>query len=46
LYVTEGDTKFQLRAKLFKTLHEAEEHAQLWGPNAVVVEFTESTNLL
>ena len=31
LYVTEGDTKFQLRAKLFDTIEEAEEHALLWG---------------
>lgn len=46
LYVTEGDTKFQLRAKLFDTVEEAEEHALLWGDKAVVVEFNEDTNIL
>ena len=40
LYVTEGDTKFQLRAKLFDTEQQAKEHAELWGEHAVVVEYT------
>ena len=46
LYVTEGDTKFHLRVKLFDTVEEAEEHAKLWGDNATVVEFNEDTNIL
>ena len=45
LYVTEGDTKFQLRAKLFDTEQQAKEHAELWGEQAVVVEILpENTN--
>lgn len=46
LYVTEGDSKFQLRAKLFETHEEAQEHASVWGEHAVVVEFNEEHNLL
>lgn len=46
LYVIEGDTKFQLRAKLFDTEQEATEHAELWGGQAVVVEYTEESSLL
>ena len=46
LYVTEGDTKFQLRAKLFDTEQQAKEHAELWGKQAVVVEYTEESDLL
>jgi hypothetical protein len=43
LYVTEGDTKFQLRAKLFDTEQQAKEHAELWGEHAVVVEYTKES---
>jgi hypothetical protein len=46
LYVTEGDTKFQLRAKLFDTEQQAKEHAELWGKQAVVVEYTEESDVL
>lgn len=46
LYVTEGDTKFQLRAKLFDTEQLAKQHAELWGERAVVVEYTERSELL
>lgn len=46
LYVTEGDTKFQLRAKLFDTEQQATEHAELWGEQAVVVEYTERSEIL
>lgn len=46
LYVTEGDTKFQLRVKLFNTEAEANEHAAIWGENAQVVEYTEESDLL
>lgn len=46
LYVTEGDTKFQLRAKLFDTEQQAKEHAELWGEQAVVVEYTERSEIL
>jgi hypothetical protein len=42
LYVTEGDTKFQLRAKLFDTEQQAKEHAELWGEQAAVVVYKES----
>ena len=46
LYVTEGDTKFQLRAKLFNTQEEAQQHADLWGEHAAVVEYTEESDIL
>ena len=46
LYVTEGDTKFQLRAKLFDTEQQAKEHAELWGEHAVVVEYTKESAIL
>ena len=46
LYVTEGDTKFQLRAKLFNTKEEAQQHADRWGEHAEVVEFTGDSELL
>lgn len=46
LYVTEGDTKFQLRAKLFDTKEEAQQHADIWGEHAEVVEYTEESELL
>ena len=46
LYVIEGDTKFQLRAKLFDTEQQAKEHAELWGDEAVVVEYTEESDVL
>jgi len=46
MYVTEGDTKFQLRAKLFDTEQQAKEHAELWGEQAVVVEYTERSEIL
>jgi hypothetical protein len=39
MYVTEGDSKFQLREKLFDTRQKAVDHASLWGENAVVVEW-------
>jgi len=46
LYVTEGDTKFQLRVKLFDTREEAEQHAQSWGEHAEVVEYKGDSALL
>lgn len=46
LYVTEGDSKFQLRARLFDTEQQATEHAELWGEHAVVVEYTEESEVL
>jgi hypothetical protein len=46
LYVTEGDTKFQLRVKLFDTEQQAKEHADVWGEHAVVVEYTEVSDIL
>ena len=41
LFVTEGDTKFQLGAKVFDTEEKAEEHAALWGENSIVVKYIE-----
>jgi hypothetical protein len=41
LFVTQGDVKFQLSARLFDTEEKAEEHAALWGEGAVVVKYLE-----
>jgi hypothetical protein len=41
LFVTQGDTKFQLGARLFDTEEKAAEHAALWGEGAVVVKYIE-----
>jgi len=41
LFVTQGVTKFQLGAKVFDTEEKAEEHAALWGENAMVVKYLE-----
>ena len=46
MYITEGDTKFQLRVKLFNSKPEAEQHADLWGDQAVVVEYIEESEIL
>jgi len=46
LYVTEGDTKFQLRVKLFDTITAAHEHAAAWGERAVVVQFNRPSSIL
>lgn len=46
LYVTEGDSKFHLRVKLFDTEQQANEHAILWGERAVVVDYTEGSEIL
>jgi hypothetical protein len=46
LHVTEGDTKFQLRVKLFDTEQQAKEHAELWGDHAIVVEYTQPSEIL
>lgn len=45
IYVTEGDSKFNLRAKLFNTREEANLHADLWGESAEVVEYNEDGKL-
>ena len=39
LYVTEGDSKFHLRVKVFNNIKDAQEHAALWGDKAIVVEY-------
>lgn len=44
LYVVEGDSKFHLRVQTWETFEQAEEHAKLWGDNAVVVEYEEQDN--
>ena len=46
LYVTEGDSKFHLRPLLFSTEAEAKQHANRWGSGAIVVEYTEESDLL
>jgi hypothetical protein len=46
LFVTEGDTKFKLRIKLFESIQDAREHADLWGPNATVVELADDYEIL
>lgn len=45
LYVTEGDSKFQLAVKLFDTRQDANNHAILWGDGAVVVEYNKDRKL-
>ncbi len=40
LWVTQGDSKFQLRPVLFETREEAEEYAlNVWGNTAIVEEY-------
>lgn len=46
LFVTEGDSKFKLRIKLFDTADLAREHAQTWGPGATVVELDDDYEIL
>jgi len=46
LFVTEGDSKFHLRVKLFNTTHEAQQHADIWGDNAVVVALEDNHETL
>lgn len=45
LYVTEGDSKFQLAVKVFNTRQEAKNHAILWGDSAVVVKYNKDRKL-
>lgn len=45
LYVTEGDSKFQLAVKLFDTRQDANNHAILWGDGAVVGEYNKDRKL-
>ena len=43
LWVTQGDSKFQLEPLLFEERELAEEYAlKVWGPNAIVEEYGES----
>lgn len=45
LWVTIGDSKFQLEPMLFEEREDAEEYAlKVWGPNAIVEEYGESKN--
>jgi hypothetical protein len=45
LWVTEGDSKFQIVPKLFETREEAEEYAStVWGDSAIVELYGESKN--
>ena len=41
LWVTEGDSKFHLKPKLFDTEQEALDYAQIWGDNATVEVYGE-----
>jgi hypothetical protein len=43
LWVTEGDSKFQITPKLFESRVEAEEYAlSVWGDSAIVEEYGEN----
>jgi hypothetical protein len=43
LWITEGDSKFQIKPKLFETREEAEEYAStVWGDSAIVEEYGKS----
>jgi len=42
LWVTEGDSKFQITPKLFDTEQEALDYAQIWGDNAKVELYGEN----
>jgi hypothetical protein len=43
LWVTEGDSKFQITPKLFESRAEAEEYAlTVWGDSAIVEEYGEN----
>jgi hypothetical protein len=45
LWVTMGDSKFQLRPVLFDTQEEAEQYAlNVWGDSAIVDEYDQKTN--
>ena len=45
LWVTQGDSKFQLAPLLFEDKELAEEYAlKVWGPNAIVEEYVEETD--
>ncbi len=46
LWVTEGDSKFQMKPKLFDTEQEALDYAQIWGDNAVVELYGESKDII
>jgi hypothetical protein len=46
LYVTTGDSKFQLRVKLFDTEAEAEAEREIWGEDARVVPYKEESEVL
>lgn len=46
LYVTEGDSEFHVRAKLFDTIQQATSHAELWGEQATVVEYIDESDIL
>ena len=43
LWVTVGDSKFQIEPRLFDTREQAEEYAQtVWGKGAIVEQYGES----
>lgn len=39
LYLTEGDSKFNLRVRTFETREKAEDYASLWGDDCIVLEY-------
>ena len=46
LWVTQGDSKFQLEPLLFEERELAEEYAlKVWGHNAIVEEYGEEKNI-
>jgi hypothetical protein len=46
LFVTEGDSKFQLRIKTFETAEDARDFASHFGDGCVVVELDDDYELL
>lgn len=46
LFVTEGDSKFQLRIKTFDTVEDARNFANIFGEGSVVVELDDDYELL
>jgi hypothetical protein len=42
LFLTEGDSKFHLRVKLFNSPQEARQAATVWGEQAVVVKLDDN----
>ena len=44
MYITEGDSIFQVRVRTFETREEAKKYASLWGDDCIVEEYNEKTS--